>query len=235
MAFLSGMLRVTPPDMQGYVVSIVYSFWIGWVLVYGYRRGSLSAVGLTGRRFWPGLVLASSLALLGVAGTLQDPTMRGAVLAMPPLPEISAMIVTTMAAAFAEQLVYAGYVQLRFEEAFGRAAGILAYGILFTGFHMAMLWLPGAVPPAGNGLAQFTAGLLLGSCLAGVVFTYMRNVWAMALASGLNALLVNLFRLSVRPEEVFVNNPVTLITGVPVLIAWLSAVWLTFRLVIKKK
>ncbi|MGE5672801.1 MAG: type II CAAX prenyl endopeptidase Rce1 family protein [Mycobacterium leprae] len=228
---VSGLLRAVPPHWQGSVVAITYSIWLALALAYGYRVSSLAAVGLTSRRLLPGTVAAIAVALLGVAGSLQDPTMVGAALVLPDPPLLLAMLVTTLAAAFAEQLVFAGYLQLRMEAAFGRLAGILAYATLFTGFHVALIWLPGAVPPSGGGMTQFVGGLFAASCLVALIFTYARNVWAMALAGCVNAMLLNLYRLSVRPDEVLVADPSVLRSGLPLLLGWFFAVWLTGRMI----
>ncbi len=230
-AAVTAVLRAVAPESRGSAVAFMYSIWVGLVLAYVDRKSDLAEVGLTGRRLLPGVLVASAVTLLGVAGSLRDPSMAGATLTIPEAPRFLAMVVTTMAAAFAEQLVFAGYLQMRFEAAFGRLAGILAYAVLFTAFHVALVWLPGAVPPTGAGMRTFVVGIFVATCLAALVFTYVRNTWAMAIAAGLNALVLNLYVLSVRPRDVLVADPKALGTGIPLILGWLFAIWLTGKMI----
>ncbi len=230
-AVTSGGMRLVSEAHRGAVVSTVYSAWLGFALWYALRQGSLATVGLSGRRFWLALGLAVPVSILLVLGTLGDPTMKGATLAVPAALELMTMVLISFTAALAEQLAIIGYLQLRFEEAFGRLAGILVSATMFTVFHLVLLWLPGAVPPQGAGLGQLALGLFIGLALWAGVFTYTRNVWALALAAGLNSLLLNLYRLNVRPEEVLINDPSSLTSGIPLLLGCLFAIWLVSRMI----
>ena len=230
-AVVTAVLRAVAPESRGNAVAFMYSVWVGLVLAYVYRKSDLAVVGLTRQRLLPGLVVASAVTLLGVAGSLRDPSMAGATLVIPEIPRFLAMVVTTQAAAFAEQLVFAGYLQLRFEVAFGRLAGILVYAVLFTAFQVALVWLPGAVPPTGAGMTTFVIGIFVAMCLVALVFTYVRNVWALAIAAGLNPLVLNLYMLSVRPRDVLVADPKAFGGGIALILGWLFAIWLTGRMV----
>lgn len=213
------------------VINLVYSAWVGFALWHVFRTGSFASVGLTGRRFWLGLALAVPVSVLLVMGTLGDPTMKGATLIIPGGLKLFTMALISVTAALGEQLAICGYMQLRFEEVYGRLVGILVSAAIFTAFHLSLLWLPGAVPPQGISLGQMAFGLFVGLALWAVVVSYTRNVWALALAAGLNSLLQNMLRLSVRPGEVLVGDPRSMVSGIMLLLSWLFAMWLVTRMI----
>lgn len=185
-------------------VTIIYSLWVAASLLFAYRVGSLSEIGLTKKRLIPAIILGVLLGALSVAGNNQTPEFQGATIVIPAFLSLLTLVVTGLTAAFCESLAIGGYLFFRLEKAFGPIVAVVGVALTALFFHLAFLFSPGSIPSVSGGIWQLVAGLFFGGVLIALGTYLTRNVIVGFLQNGLANIFINLYRLDVSPQDVLI-------------------------------
>jgi membrane protease YdiL (CAAX protease family) len=118
------------------------------------------------------------------------------------------LVCTGVSAGFIEAVVFYGYFQFRLNEAFGAPAAILGTALAWTALHAAVIAIPGAGTfSAQHGVTSFLVGIFVGFLVLATAVQLTHSIWAGALPNMIANVFVNLYMLSVRPEQVIIADP----------------------------
>jgi hypothetical protein len=191
----------------GIAVAIFYVAIYFASLSFARRQQSLASLGIAGGHWLiaaiAGIVLGSAGAL-GVARDFPGGTFIPAVGWL----SLVTLVCTGAYAGFVEAVVFFGYFQFRLRDAFGVPIAVVGTAFAWMILHTAVLSIPGAGTfSAQSGVASFLVGILAGFLIICIVVELTRSLWAGAVANITANILVNLYMLSVKPQQVIIANP----------------------------
>ncbi len=223
-------------ELAGKGVTIFYVAVYYASLSFAGRQRSLAALGITQGRWLVAIVAGIVLGSLGTLGVIQD--FPGGTL-VPPCGwrSITALVCTGFSAGFIEAVVFYGYFQFRLSEAFGAPIAILGTTLAWIALHASVLAVPGAGTfSAQHGVTAFLVGIGVGFLLTATVVQLTHSVWAGALPNIMANIFVNLYMLSVRPEQVIIADPKDLpIAGLMAVLIVLGLALTRQRIAVRKR
>jgi membrane protease YdiL (CAAX protease family) len=121
---------------------------------------------------------------------------------------ILTLVCTGVSAGFIEAVVFYGYFQFRLRDAFGAPIAILSTAFSWMALHAAVISIPGAGTfSAQQGVVSFLVGIFVGFLVLCTAVQLTNSIWAGALANMIANVFVNLYMLSVKPEQVIIADP----------------------------
>ncbi len=215
----------------GIAVAIFYVALYFACLAFACRQQSLTSVGITGGHWLVAVIAGIILGTAGAGGVAQD-FPGGTFIPTVGWLSILTLVCTGAYAGLVEAVVFYGYFQFRLREAFGAPVAIAATAFAWTVLHAVVITVPGAGTfSAQHGVAPFLIGIFAGFLLICIAVHLTRSVWAGALANMIANVLVNLYMLSVKPEQVIVANPRDLpIDGVAFILVVVGIIWTRQRI-----
>ncbi len=118
------------------------------------------------------------------------------------------LVLTGAYAGFVEAVVFFGYLQFRLRDAFGAPVAIIGTAFAWMVLHAVVISIPGAGTfSAQGGVASFLIGIFAGFLVICITVQLTRSLWAGAMANMTANVLVNLYMLSVKPQQVIIANP----------------------------
>ncbi len=129
-------------------------------------RDSLSSVGLSPRGI--------ELTLFFLVPPAALVFLRGHIVNLKVL--ASGIGLVTVAAAFAEELFFRGYLQTRLQAFYGSRVGLLAAAAAYASFRGAVLW--GLMPPVALAV-NLTATFIMWGCVAGMIYRRAGNIYGL--------------------------------------------------------
>ncbi|MGH7856703.1 MAG: CPBP family glutamic-type intramembrane protease, partial [Candidatus Binatia bacterium] len=209
---LGSMLTFVAPrfgrDVAGPIVTAFYVVMYFSTLSFVRRQGSFAAVGITRRRWGVAAILGFLVGGVGVLGTMNMfPEGR---FVIPEWRSFVVLVATGLSVGFIEDVIFYGYFQFRLEEAFGPLVAVLGGALAWTLFHAGGLAAPGAGTFGAGplGPVTFLANLFVSFLAIGLVVHFTGNIWAGVVQNALMGnVLINLYMLSVMPNEILIADP----------------------------
>ena len=121
---------------------------------------------------------------------------------------ILTLVCIGVSAGFIEAVVFYGYFQFRMRDAFGVPIAILSTAFAWMALHAAVISIPGAGTfSAQQGVVSFLVSILVGFLVLCTAVQLTNSIWAGALANMIANVFVNVYMLSVKPEQVIIADP----------------------------
>ena len=176
-------------------------------LSFARRQLSFASLGITGGHWLIAVIAGIVLGGGGVLGVVQD-FPGGTLIPTVGWLSILTLVCTGAYAGFVEAVVFYGHFQFRLRDAFGSPIAIIGTAFTWTVLHAVVTSIPGAGTfSAQHGVARFLISLFAGFLMICIVVQLTRSLWAGALANMIANVFVNLYMLSVKPEQVIIANP----------------------------
>lgn len=202
--------NLVPPRFLGLASTGVTIFYVAVYyasLSFARRQRSFAALGITQGRWLVAVVAGIILGSLGVLGVMND-FPGGTLVPSFGWRSITVLVCAGFSAGFVEAVVFYGYFQFRLSEAFGAPIAILGTTFAWTALHAAAIAVPGAGTfSAQHGVTTFLVSIGVSFLLITTVVQLTHSIWGGALANIIANIFVNLYMLSVRPEQVIIANP----------------------------
>ena len=208
------------------VVTVVYALWLAASLHRAWGLSDLSSIGLTRRRLVWSVLGGIVVGALGFSGLVSNtPGYEGGHVVLEPADTVAAVLAVGLLAGLVESVAIYGYLQFELQRRLGRLPAVLGAATVVTLFHLAVAFEPGAgTYGTGMGLGQFAVGIFVGGLMVATVVALTQNVWGAVVQNGLMGnVLMNLYVLSVRPQEVIIADPARLWVAAPLLAASIAA------------
>ncbi len=195
----------------GIAVAIFYVAIYFAALSFARRQQSFASLGITGGHWLIAAIAGIILGSGGVLGVAQDfpggtfiPTTVGWL-------GILTLVCTGVYAGFVEAVVFFGYFQFRLRDAFGAPIAIIGTAFAWTVLHAVVISIPGAGTfSAQRGVASFLISIFAGFLVICLAVQLTRSLWTGALANMIANVFVNLYMLSVKPQQVIIADPADL-------------------------
>ncbi|MHC4477949.1 MAG: CPBP family glutamic-type intramembrane protease [Planctomycetota bacterium] len=121
---------------------------------------------------------------------------------------ILTLVCTGASAGFIEAVVFYGYFQFRLRDAFGAPVAIVSTAFSWMALHAVVISIPGAGTfSAQQGVVSFLVSIYIGFLVLCTAVQLTNSIWAGALANMIANVFVNLYMLSVKPEQVICADP----------------------------
>jgi membrane protease YdiL (CAAX protease family) len=176
-------------------------------LPFARRQQSFASLGITGGHWLIAVIVGIILGSVGVLGVAQD-FPGGTFIPTVGWLSILTLVCTGAYAGFVEAVVFYGYFQFRLRDAFGAPIAIIGTAFAWMVLHAVVISVPGAGTfSAQRGVASFLIGIFAGFLMICIVVQLTRSLWAGALANMIANVFVNLYMLSVKPQQVIIADP----------------------------
>ena len=176
-------------------------------LSFARRQRSFSSIGLTGGHWLIGVITGIIFGIGGAWGVAQD-FPGGTYFPSVGWQSILTLVCTGVSAGFIEAVVFYGYFQFRLRDAFGAPIAILVTALSWTALHAAVISIPGAGTfSAQQGVVSFLVSIFVGFLVGCTAVQLTNSIWIGALGNMTANVFVNLYMLSVQPEQVIIADP----------------------------
>ena len=191
----------------GIAVAIFYVAIYFASLSFARRQQSLASLGITGGHWLIAVIAGIILGSGGALGVAQD-FPGGTFIPSVGWRSILTLVCTGAYAGIVEAVVFFGYFQFRLRDAFGAPIAIIGTACAWMVLHAVVIAIPGAGTfSAQRGVASFLISIFAGFLLICIVVQLTRSLWAGALANIIANVFVNLYMLSVKPQQVIIADP----------------------------
>jgi membrane protease YdiL (CAAX protease family) len=176
-------------------------------LSFARRQQSLTCLGITGGHWLIAIIIGVVLGIGGAWGVAQD-LPGGTFFPSVGWLRILTLVCTGVSAGFIEAVVFYGYFQFRLRDAFGAPIAVLGTVFSWVALHAVVISIPGAGTfGAQDDIISFLVGISVGFLVLCTAVELTNSIWAGALANMMANVYVNLYMLSVRPEQVLIADP----------------------------
>ncbi len=211
----------------GIAVAIFYVAVYFATLSFARRQQSFASLGITGGHWLIAVIAGIILGSVGVLGVAQD-FPGGTFIPTVGWLSVLTLVCTGAYAGFVEAVLFYGYFQFRLRDALGAPIAIIGTAFAWVFLHVVVISIPGAGTfSAQHGVARFLITLCAGFLMICLVVQLTRSLWAGALANMIANVFVNLYMLSVKPQQVIIADPKDLpVNGIAFLLV-IAGIFLT--------